>query len=657
MKYLYLLIIFIITINLNALDFKVSSRAFYASVEINELLNTAKFTWDDDSSAFYYIIRKKSANDLIFVYVDSLQGNAINWTDSNVDLSQVTEYSIIKNFYYISPVNSEIDTLFSYSYPVIGSKIPANHFRGAILLLIDDTFQNSLSTEINRLKLDLIGDGWKTYIKYVPRSENFSAENVLNTKQVILDIYKQDPSLNSVLLLGRVAVPYSGVTAPDGHQDHMGAWPCDLYYGDIDGIWTDSSANNNQARDPRNHNLIGDGKFDQNIIPSDIDLAIGRIDFYNLPTFTESEEQLLRNYLNKNHKYRNGEIQVTDSAIVDDRFGAGYSEAFAATGLMNFYTLLGNRVNKTDYLRFAIKDSTRSFKWFYGCGPGSYNAAHDIAYTDEFAVENHYAIFAMIFGSYHGDWDSENNVLRAALASNPSILNVMWSGRPAWLLMPMLFGNPIGEALKLTQNYDYEQYPNMSFWGTRRTHTALQGDPTLTNDILSPVWNLSAEHSNSFEIKLSWEYSEDNDGYYVYKSEHIDSAFTLLNEKPVMETNYLDNFPNIGKNIYMVRANKLQEHHYGSYYNLSNGKIIEVEYQAPESSGNLFAYPNPANDKIMIYLDEKQLGKALKIYDVLGKEVHSQIAEKSIIEINLQSISAGIYYINIGAETIPIVKM
>ena len=43
---------------------------------------------------------------------------------------------------------------------------------------------------------------------------------------------------------GHVPVPYSGDIVPDGHMpDHVGAWPCDGFYGDMDGTWTDNAVN------------------------------------------------------------------------------------------------------------------------------------------------------------------------------------------------------------------------------------------------------------------------------------------------------------------------------------------------------------------------------------------------------------------------------
>jgi hypothetical protein len=88
-----------------------------------------------------------------------------------------------------------------------------------------------------------------------------------------------------VFLLGRIRVPYSGDIYPDGHPDHEGAWPADVYYADMNGAWTDNAVNVTVANDERHRNVPEDGKFDQSVLPTDVELQIGRVDFANMPAF------------------------------------------------------------------------------------------------------------------------------------------------------------------------------------------------------------------------------------------------------------------------------------------------------------------------------------------------------------------------------------
>lgn len=207
--------------------------------------------------------------------------------------------------------------------------------------------------------------------------------------------------------MGNIKVPYSGDINPDGHPDHLGAWPADGYYADMDGIWTDVSVNDIVASDPRNRNIPGDGKFDQSLIPTNLELQIGRVDLSNMPAFASSEQQLLKNYLDKDHDYRNKIFTAVHRGLIDDNFGFFGGEAFAASGYKNLAPLVGSgNVTANDYITTTTGNS---YLWVYGCGGGSYTSAGGIGTTADFAASNTEGVFSMLFGSYFGDWDSQNN--------------------------------------------------------------------------------------------------------------------------------------------------------------------------------------------------------------------------------------------------------
>ena len=51
------------------------------------------------------------------------------------------------------------------------------------------------------------------------------------------------PGTKALFLFGHLPVPYSGDINPDLHDNDIGAWPADVYYGEFDGVWTDTSVN------------------------------------------------------------------------------------------------------------------------------------------------------------------------------------------------------------------------------------------------------------------------------------------------------------------------------------------------------------------------------------------------------------------------------
>ena len=130
----------------------------------------------------------------------------------------------------------------------------------------------------------------------------------------------------TLLLIGHVPVPYSGNISPDGHSNHRGAWPADVYYADLDGEWTDLTVNTTSAERQANWNVPGDGRFDQSTIPSPTELWIGRIDLSQMTSFANkpngrSELELMRQYFDKNHRFRTGQLNVSRRGLIADNFG------------------------------------------------------------------------------------------------------------------------------------------------------------------------------------------------------------------------------------------------------------------------------------------------------------------------------------------------
>src|SRR5579859_3682294 len=180
-----------------------------------------------------------------------LSGAATSYVDTNVVVGTPYEYQVVKSSSYAG-----------YGYLYAGIELPAVEARGKLVLVVDTSFTASLTNELVQLQQDLIGDGWSVIRLDVSRSDT-----VVNVKSLIRAVYQTDPAnVKCLFLFGHVPVPYSGNIVPDGHApDHQGAWPCDGYYGDMDGTWTDTSVNVSRATDPRNRNVPGDGKFDQSI--------------------------------------------------------------------------------------------------------------------------------------------------------------------------------------------------------------------------------------------------------------------------------------------------------------------------------------------------------------------------------------------------------
>jgi hypothetical protein len=528
-----------------------------ASVELSAVVQNspARITlnWVVSATATQHRVYRKLKTATIWgPIVANLPGTATQYIDSTVSVGVSYEYKIMRT----GPGYN------GYGYINSGIEIAAMEERGILVLVVDSTFTTTLAPEIKRLQNDLEGDGWKIITHYVS-----PADAVTHVKALLVADYNLDPAnTKAVFLLGNIPVPYSGEINPDGHPDHLGAWPADVYYADMDVTWSDVSANEVSGSDPRHHNIPGDGKFDESLIPSDLELQIGRVDFSNMPAFASTEQQLLKNYLDKDHDYRNKVFTATHRGVIDDHFGFFSGEAFAASAYKNFGPLVGPaNVTAGDYFTTMTGNS---YLWSYGCGGGSYTSAGGIGTTTDFTTSNTEGVFTMLFGSYFGDWDAQDNFLRAPLAQGKTLTNV-WSGRPHWQFHHMGLGENIGYDVRASQNNSTLYY---SSYGGQFIHLALMGDPTLRNDIIAPVSNVVATTSGT-NCNITWTTSTDAVlGYYIYMKNDTMTNYVRLNQNIITGTSYTDPcllYPGIY--TYMVRAVLLQLSPSGTYYNLSTG--------------------------------------------------------------------------------------
>lgn len=519
-------------------------------------------TWVNDTTNLGYTLYRKEKNDLAWgdtlVVLDS---TITTWTDTNVQIGDAYEYRILKSQpkfpLYEAPTPGT-------GYIYAGIQVPPTHHRGRCLVVIDSTFNLSLQPEIQRLLMDLEMDGWNPASLYVSPAA---------TPPVVKDMIRswaiQDSQANeAIFLLGHVPVPYSGDIAPDGHPEHLGAWPCDGYYAELDSVWTDSIVTVNLSNS-RNGNKPGDGKFDNRRFPGPVRLQVGRVDFSQMDKLLLSEEELLRRYLNKDHNWRTGQMPVVERGLIDNNIQK-FEEGLGQVPWKTFAPMFGlDQVKEVPYRSTLMNES---WLWSYGCGGGGPESASDISSTTLMATDSLQTVFTMLFGSYFGDWDQPNDFLRAAIGSAGSTLISTWGNRPNWVFHHMALGEHTGLASQLTMN-DYSLY--FTTYSRRFVHIGLMGDPTLRMHILPPVQNLTLSR-DGLQIHLDWEDPNGAIGYFIYKKTDPDQPFALLTTDPLTELFFTDPCVEEGWVRYMVRGVELRSSGSGTYYNLSSGLAAEI---------------------------------------------------------------------------------
>ncbi len=608
-------------------------------------------SWPTFTAATSYTVYRKAPSSTSWgAPIATLPGSANSYTDNSVSVSTLYEYNVKRA------------TTFSVTgngYLLSGIETKLNFNKGILILLIDDYFTPALNTEINQLVADYENDGWFVKKVYANRTDL-----VTTVKSKIVAAYNIDAvNTKALMLLGHIPVPYSGDYAPDGHvPDHKGAWPSDVYYGDIDGFWSDAVVNDIGASDPRHDNIPGDGKFDDDVLPSPVDLNVGRVDFYNLPAFSKTETQLMKSYLYKLHSFKMRGFIPLDKGIIEDNF-IGMAEGFAGSGYTNFSPMFGaaNTID-ADYKTSLLSNSTL---WSYGCGGGSYTSAASIITTTDFVTDSLKGVFTSLFGSYFGDSDSQNNLLRAALA-NGSILTSSWGGRPYWHYHPMAMGEDIGYCTKLTQNNSGEYFSSTLGCWCGLIQVQQLGDPSLRLHYIAPPSNLIAVNNPvTGAVSLSWSPSSEVVlGYNIYRRDTTVKMWTQLNTSPITTTTYTDNtISSSAVYSYMVRATRMQTTASGMYYNLSLGSknIVNSTVSVEELNKdlNLVISPNPFNNKLSIVSDKNFQNAYLVVMNVIGEQVYEEYFDankNNKHEVDLSNLKPGIYIVKINNSSYKIIK-
>ncbi len=179
-------------------------------------------------------------------------------------------------------------------------------------------------------------------------------------------------------------------------------FPCDLFFADINGNWADQMV----RLDTLDSLVSGaDGIYDQHdgdIVP---ELAVSRLP----ASVVGNEVTLLSRYLSRNHRYRNGDLPVTDRALVyiDDDWVPYASEWDYAVGYLYPERVFVWQRETTRVRDYRPRIDTAAYQWIQLCShswPGGhamkYNNGQnwDYFYADQIAgldpCANFYNLFA-----------------------------------------------------------------------------------------------------------------------------------------------------------------------------------------------------------------------------------------------------------------------
>ena len=483
-----------------------------------------------------------------------LHGPKLAFTDDTVRAGVAYEYRVQRTAKAIVDVG----------YWTTGREVPAEETRGTAYVVVDETMRAPLADRLARLRLDLLGDGWRVVQHAVPRgrgAEDPAADlRAAGTLRAWLrGQFAQDPfGRHAVILVGHVPFVMTGSAAPDGHDPVPHA--SDLFYADMDGQWR----------------ATPQGEVVENVVPgSTVELEIGRIDFSPIVPRDQiggdREIELLRRYLDKAHNWRHG------------RHG-DLREAYGRTGyLLVERHALRNIVGPAAVTEGGHHDAGEEKPWLLGVDFGDYNGARYGDYANK-------AIFTINFGSGKQRLSRRGNAMAALLAQPWYPVSVGWGGRPAWWLHPMALGRTIGYAHFRTANngrrsapypdgLDY--FPTGQYTMRNPVWVNLLGDPTTRPFPLAPPRALAAVPEAGGGVRLGWQASRDPEtrGYALYRAA-ADGGFRRIGGDALLEGTAVTDPVGAAGDVYMLRAYGLKEVHAGSFFTYSQGVYARAGTEA-----------------------------------------------------------------------------
>jgi len=508
-----------------------------------------------------------------------------NWTtlSTNVTGLTVTDTNVTVGSRYEYLLDFH-DGLGTQEYILSGINATPIDYRGKLILLVDQTLTNALATNLTQLTQDLVGDGWKVIRHDAHRHDDATWSNNTNNIAVIkgwiTNDYNADPTnTKAVYIVGHVSIPFSGWLSPDGHG--LRPFPADGYYGSIgETNWTDSL--NPCCQTNGFYNIPNDGIFDQSVLPKNQFLGVGRADFANMPAFNstnvpgvppKSETDLLEQYLNKNHAFRNKAFQFADRSVAASSYPPGSVGLFASADrtASRLYGFDSSRVDAGDPLAVTKNSHLIGFAAGYG-NPNAMNVIGNDHHSADLADPSKEPMvgFYVLSASYFGAWHLQDDFLRATIATPTYGLEAMYAVLQVETQLPLYLepvglGEPIAAAVTRTITNQEAS-----------VEITLLGDPTLRFQVIAPPSGLAAT-TNQSSVILNWtSSSEPGAQYFVYRSTNgLDGDFLRLSQA-INTISYTDSSPPAGQKMYQVRAARIITAGSGSFTNLSQAVFTTV---------------------------------------------------------------------------------
>lgn len=372
-----------------------------------------------------------------------------------------------------------------------------------ICLIVHSNALAGAGAAVTNFLADLEAEG------YLPLLYAYSGGSAEDLRAYLAALYAEPGSLEGAILIGDLPHVVYEMYQDWGWGEEYEDFPCDLFYMDLNGTWSDA-----------NHaSPFAAGKYDARGGDLDLEIWVSRLKADNLP-MAGTESVLLNAYFDKNRRYRTDQLRPARRALLynDDDWSDMMPDDAATIGLTygdDHLRVVRDAENTTadDYLRHMTNAYELMFirSHGYSRGHGFYEnnkAQFNYVYATNYLVRSPPALFYSFYVCSGCDYTDSNN-LGGLAVHNPGDSGLaawgstktggIWDDR--YFYEPMALGQSVGEAFVAWFNVAQELYPSYAppWW----YGMVLIGDGTLSFSHSQPVASVQSGAGHQPEIRFA----------------------------------------------------------------------------------------------------------------------------------------------------------
>ncbi len=398
----------------------------------------------------------------------------------------------------------------------------SNLRNGGYLIIIDSDILPDINTSISIYQEDLAEEGYNSYVI------DYTGTTSIDMRDLIISYY-QTEAITGVFLVGDLPVAWyimygdfedlpTGGSVWNPNLPGSEEFPLDIYFSDIDGDWVDYE---------------NDGIFDDHVGNKSPEIEIGRIKADNMNLLEASESELINNYFQKNHTFRN-EILFTNNALlyIDDAWAdsgiihqAAMQQVFSETELINN----NNQTTASDYRTNRLSADYGFIQVHCHSGPTLHQFTENNGSTTNNVTSNQVsnlnptAYFYNLFACKNSCFTDDNNMGSLYILGNNFAQGTIGTTKTGGMkqfqrfYLQLSLDKTLGEAFRYwwQQTVDVGSEP---LWLNQRAWhygMVIQGDPSLKvnyNDQMTIAGSVSLNGGNGSIVNtdITFNNSENN---------------------------------------------------------------------------------------------------------------------------------------------------